>query len=326
MALREILICIFLCLVVLSVSAQKQTTPAVVPSQSPDSKPEATPEPSSQAPPQPSLSSDSKPVPTPKPSPKASPESSSSSDSKPEPGPKPSPKASPKPVPEHANATEPSVRPANETAETDFRPVPRTNPPMKPAIPGVPVWPRTTPAPITTVTVDLPYIIDCRKFKKKCCCDCYRGHCAYPYNCPACYSSVYKVQQEKLKEFLQTMPQIRPELVDYLYKRPGSLVKYIFEHHNDTSSLIIRAHVYTLTYIMNVYKDFGEHLARVNGRYLNDVIRQVSNPCEYFRTLNKKVQDILAFKSSIFAKCKEPEKVEESKNEKLPERKRNRGW
>lgn len=159
----------------------------------------------------------------------------------------------------------------------------------------------TTPA-TTTEVADSPYILNCEYYYSTCCCDCWSGECLRPPHCGLCYDEYY-LEAQIMREFIQTLPWISINLVNLLGHQSPELIKFIFENHKDVKSLISAANSYTLVHFMNTVDNFGEILSKFEGRYIESILVKISNPCEYFLSLPKRVRDVLAVKSKWISGC-----------------------
>ncbi|KAM3179873.1 hypothetical protein ACTXT7_017424 [Hymenolepis weldensis] len=157
---------------------------------------------------------------------------------------------------------------------------------------------RTTTTPATTEVADSPYILNCEFYSISCCCDCWSGHCLRPQHCGICYVEYY-LEEQVIREFIQTMPWISFNLVNLLGHQRPELIKFIFENHEDVKSLIRAANSYTLVHFMNTVDNFGEILSKFERRFIESIFIQISNPCEYFLSLPKRVRDVLAIKRGL---------------------------
>ncbi|KAM3171061.1 hypothetical protein ACTXT7_017361 [Hymenolepis weldensis] len=101
----------------------------------------------------------------------------------------------------------------------------------------------------------------------------------------------------QLQDFIQTMPNIRTDLICLLYGKSPELIKYIFDNHDDIRSLISAADHCTIAYFMVNFDNFGDILAKFDGEYIDWIFGKLYNPCYYFCSLSKRVRDALVVKS-----------------------------
>ncbi|VDL51676.1 unnamed protein product [Hymenolepis diminuta] len=161
----------------------------------------------------------------------------------------------------------------------------------------------TTTSPTTTTEVaDSPYIFNCEYYYSTCCCDCWSGECLRPPQCGLCYDEYY-LEAQIMREFIQTLPWISINLVNLLGHQSPELIKFVFENHGNVKNLISAANPYTLVHFMNTVDNFGEILSKFEGRYIESILVQISNPCDYFFSLPKKVRDVFASKSKWLSGC-----------------------
>ncbi|VDL51671.1 unnamed protein product [Hymenolepis diminuta] len=107
----------------------------------------------------------------------------------------------------------------------------------------------------------------------------------------------------QLRDFIQTMPNIRTDLICLLYGQSPELIKYIFNNHKDIKSLISAADHCTLAYFMKNLDNFGDILAKFEGEYIDWIFGKLYNPCYYFCTLPRRVRDMLVIKSYMLPCC-----------------------
>ncbi|VDO03619.1 unnamed protein product [Rodentolepis nana] len=184
-----------------------------------------------------------------------------------------------------------TTKPTTTTTTTTTTPAPTTT--------------TTTPAPTTTTTTPTedtkslstttsepnPYYssnADCEKYQK------------VPKNITCIYNPCCHLQ---LRDFIQTMPNIRTDLVYLLYGKSPTLLKYIFYYHEDIRALIGAADCCTITYFMENVDTFGDMLASFEGEYIDWFFGKLCNPCQHFFRLSKSVRDRLLAKSRVLSCC-----------------------